>query len=178
MKTLIIILFVGFYSIAYGQKSKANKQTGWLFYWGGTVIWFSSDKITHKTKEHCFFDSKSQYTNGLKVSYIPDALFYKSIAKGYKISEIVLNGSHSINSKPIADDSVWVIPAKARSNTNTMPLSGLSPIDTLVFKEGDNKLVVYFSFETDYEISGLELLRKKDKRRLKRIKNYEVFPPH
>lgn len=175
---LFIILFVSLYSVTYGQREKINKQAGWLFYWGGAVVWFPSHKITRKTKEYCFFDSKSQYTNGLKVNYIPDALLYKSIAKGYKISEVILNSSSNINNRPITDDSVWVIPVKAWSNANTIQPSGLSPIDTLAFRKGNTKLVVSLSFETDYEISGLELLRKKDMRRLKRVKNYMIYPPH
>lgn len=161
--------------VTQSQNSNPVQKTGWLFYYSDKVIWFES-KITARAKAEYFF-TITEYKNGLIVNSMPLALYYRSIAKGYEI-KVLFYDSVSRREDYTLKDSIWVIPVKMKYTPLTRSVSEiLEPMGLSFVKDTKNVTVIY-NFETNYDLDNVELLRKSDRRRLKRVKNYTVYSPH
>jgi len=161
--------------VTQSQANNPAQKTGWLFYYSDKVIWFASE-ITARAKTEDFF-STTEYKNGLIVSSMPLALYYRSIAKGYEI-KVLFYDSVSRKEDYTLKDSIWVVPVRMKYTPLTRPVSEiLEPMGLSFVKDTKNVTVIY-NFETNYDLDNVELLRKSDRRKLKRVKNYTVYPPH
>lgn len=148
------------------------QKTGWLLYWHDQIIWLEAP-ITKKAKEEDFFNAR-EYKNGLNVRSSPNARFFKSIAKGYAI-RYYHNDSIIIETNPEFLDSIWILPVKVKIKTGYEP--ALETM-TLAFIKNNNEIFIEYKGLADYDIRDIELLKRCDKRKLKRVKNYSVYPPH
>jgi hypothetical protein len=56
------------------------------------------------------------------------------------------------------------------------PVSELLKPMGLSFMKDSNEVTIAYNFEADYGVSGLELLRKRDKKKINKVKDYTVTP--
>jgi len=176
MKTSILLtLAMLIHGIANAQDTGIINKTGWLFYYGDKVVWVEAS-LSKKAEDKIFF-SQSEYYNGLVINYIPLAKFYKSIAKGYEIKSLNFDNTTK-KSDYTLNDSIWLLPVKVKLTRLARPVSEILTPMALSFKGVGNEMTVHYNFETNYDIVEVGLLRKSDKKKLRRVKNYEVFPPH
>lgn len=141
-------------------------KNGWVVFWKDAAIWVHSD-INKKVKNNNFFDVYNSYEKGLLINYIPKALFYKSIAERYDV-KIATKGYNS-------DDSIWIIPVCVKYKIGFRPDLDSTDLD-ISYKE--KKVTLSFSGNTEFDIRDIYLLRNSDKKRLKKVQNYETYPPH
>ena len=162
---IVLSLFV-IQTLGAQNNSRLTVKNGWLLYWKDAVFWVQAD-IEKDVKDRDFFQPKNEYKNGLLVNYIPNALYYKSIAREYSMQ--VKSKGYS------ATDSVWILPVKVKYKTG---FEADTEATTLNLISDGKTMTVNFSGNADYDIRNIQLLRKTDKKKLKRVKNYEVYPPH
>lgn len=181
MKKFIVlaILIIG-QSVLHAQNlndtSKVQK-TGWLVYWHDQVIWFES-KLKKSVKEKDFFINQASYPNGLVVNFLPLAKYYRAIAKCYSIKALSRYDTVSKKADYTLSDNVCVLPIKVTYMELTRPVSELLQPMGVSFKKDSNEVTMTYNFETNYDIAQVELFRKKDKKKIRRIKNYDIYPPH
>jgi hypothetical protein len=168
MKTspLIIILLLLAVNLSAQKDTSLVSSNGWLFYWKGAEYFLPSE-ITDKVKNKDFFSLTNEYKRGLYVNYIFEARLFKAIAKGYAIG--------FKNKGNITLDSIWVLPVTARYKTG---FQADPEATTLNFQKGKNNTTVYVKGNEDYDIREVELLRSRDKRKLRKLKSYSVPPPN
>lgn len=165
---LAVILFNTCLFAQHKPVSKFNK-TGWLMYYGDQIIWFESN-IGKKVKNDRFFTDSSRYSNGLIVRYLGKDVyrFRKIIASGYEIS-ICYQDSITKKIDFSLKDSIWLIPVKAIVDENS-PKSYESPIMGLTFLQGTNEVKIVYTFEANYHVLKVGLLRKSDRRKFRKMK--------
>jgi hypothetical protein len=179
MKKIILLIAIAALSkpILYAQNlnnTSAIEKTGWLVYKDGHVIWFESN--LKKTSKNIFFFDQAEYPNGLIVDYISVAKFYKSIAECYFVKDLLQIDSVTKKADYTLSDSICVLPVKIKFTNLSRPVSELLRPMGLSFVRGNNEVTITYNFETNYELNEIELLRKKDKKRIKKVKNYVVTP--
>jgi hypothetical protein len=155
----IVLSFFILQTLKAQNDSGLIEKNGWLLYWKDAVVWVHAD-IKNCVKDRNFFQSLNGYKNGLVINYIPNALYYKSVAKGY---------SMQVKSKGYnATDSVWILPAKVKYKIGFEADKELTVLD---FIKDSKAITVEFSGNADYDIRSLQILRKSDMRKLKRVKD-------
>lgn len=170
-KIILLSLFIllgrsVLYSKSLSDTSSVEK-TGWLVYYLGHVIWFESD-ITSKVKDKSFFTAGKKYENGLIVDYNGDAKSFESIAKCHSIKVLLQTDSVRKEADYISEESLCIIPVKAKVNIRTdsdqFDFAGVS------LKRNRVESTIEYWFNTTYFVREVELLRKKDRRRMKRVR--------
>lgn len=170
-KVILLSLFVLLgQSVLYSRNlsdTSSVEKTGWLVYYLGHVIWFESD-ITSKAKDKSFFTAGKKYENGLIVNYNGDAKSFKVIAKCYLIKSLTNIDTATNKGEYTFEESVCIIPVKAkiriRTDADQFDFAGVS------FKRNGVESTIEYWFNTTYYVREVELLRKKDKRKAKRLK--------
>jgi hypothetical protein len=161
---------------AQDENQKSIEKTGWLIYWHDKIIWVEAKLNINKcVKDSYFFQSVNEYVNGLNVKGSSSANWYGSIAKGYAIS-YYHNDSIINETDPKFLDSIWILPVKAQMKIKPDSDADYETMH-LAFIKNRKEIFIKFKGIANYSIGKIELLRKKDKRRLKRVKNYHVYPP-
>ncbi len=170
-KYLFLLFGMAFSISSYSQLNNTSleKRTGWLFYNGDKVIWFESGSNKRNLKDKAFFTSNTDYLNGLVVNYIPIAKYYKSIANCYSIKVLTSYDTALKKADYVLADNICILPVEVKFKANTEPVSELLKPMGLSFQKSQSEVTIKYNFETNYSISEIELLRNKDKKRLKKI---------
>lgn len=168
MKVRVIVV-VAFLIANFANAQMANElmsRNGWVVFWKDAAIWLPAE-INKNVKNKDFFKQADVYKNGLLINYIPEALLYKSIAQLYVVQA---------NRKGYkASDSVWIIPVLVKYKTGFKSDPDFTDISLL---HGENEIKIEFRGNADYDIREIELLRNSDKKKLKKLKYYQTYPPH
>jgi hypothetical protein len=175
---LIIAIIFSILPVLYSQNlsdTSVIEKTGWLVFKEGHVIWFEA-ALKRNVTDKSFFIPYAEYLNGLVVDYIPIAKYYKSIANLYEVNALSYYDTISKKADYMLLDSVRILPVNVRLKRTTKPVSELLTPMGLSFKRGSREITLRYNFETNYDISEIRLLRKRDKRRIKRVKDYLVDP--
>jgi hypothetical protein len=179
MKKLILFAIVAVLGkpTLYAQNlndTSAIEKTGWLLYKDDHVIWFESD-LRKSVKNKAFFN-QSKYPNGLVVDYLSIAKYYKSIAACYSIKDLSQIDTVTKKADYTLPDSICILPVRVKFIRVNRPVSELLKPMGLSFMKDSNEVTIAYNFEADYGVSGLELLRKRDKKKIKKVKDYTVTP--
>lgn len=165
---LLAIVTLG-QSVLYSRNlndTSSIEKRGWLVYYLGHVIWFESD-ITDNVKDKHFFTLGGKYSNGLIVDYNGNAKSFKDIAKCYPIKVLLQTDSIRKEAAYISEENMCIIPVKAkvkfRKDSDQFDFAGVS------FKRNKTETTIEYWFNTNYFVSEIELLRKKDRRKMSRI---------
>lgn len=160
---------------AQGSGEPKIEKRGWLLYYSDKIIWFESE-INSKIKVKSFF-KHTNYKNGLIVNYIEKARLFRSVALAFGIKVYTFDTSKKREGF-FLDESIWLLPVSITYEELSRPVSDfLKPVG-LTFKYKSKNVTIDYNFEANYDLTAAELLRKKDRRRLKRVTNYVVWPPH
>jgi hypothetical protein len=175
--SLIVMVILLSKSVLYARTLKDTliEKTGWLVYYSDKVMWFDSD-LKKNPKDKHFFSSRKEYLNGLVVNYIPISKYYKSIASCYAIRALSNYDTVLQRAEYMLTDSICILPVKVKFKISSQPVSELLTPMGLSFVRNNNEVTLSYNFETNYNISEIRLLRKKDKRRIKRVRDYLVDP--
>lgn len=142
------------------------EKSGWLIYYLGHVIWFESD-ITDRVNDKSFFVRGGKYSNGLIVDYNGHANSFKAIAKCYPIKVLLQTDSIRKEAAYISEENLCIIPVKAkvefRKDSDQFDFAGVS------FKRNRTETTIEYWFNTNYFVSEIRLLRKKDRRKIRKI---------
>jgi hypothetical protein len=169
MKKLILLMAIilsaksALYSKELNDSSLVEKR-GWLVYYLGHVMFFEAD-IEMAIKDENFFSIGKKYENGLIVDYNGNANSFKSIAKCYSVKVLLQTDSITKKAEYISKESLCVIPVKVtlkmQPDSDQFDFAGIS------FKRNGSETTIEYWFHTNYHVREVELLRKKDKKKLK-----------
>lgn len=173
----IITVIILSKSVLYSRELSDTliEKTGWLVYYSDKVVWFESE-LKKNPKDKIFFISHPEYPNGLVVNYIPITKYYISIASCYSIKALSSYDTVFKKANYTLTDSIYILPVKVKFKASSKPVSELLTPMGLSFKRNYSEVTLKYNFETNYDISEIQLLRKRDKRRIKHIRDYLVDP--
>ena len=171
MKKIILTWVIIFLN---GVEAYSNNSTdttliekqGWLVYYFGHVIWFESN-LSSKVKNQSFFTSGMVYQNGLIIDYLDTAKSFKQIAQCYSIKALTNIDTATKEGGYSFLENICVLPVKV----GIKPKPTSEPIDMtgVSFKWKKNEVTIEYWFLTNYSIWEVELLRTKDKKKMKRL---------
>lgn len=167
---LLLVIILAATSVSYSRAlndTSLVEKRGWLVYYLGHVVWFEAN-VGSEVKDKRFFEAGKKYENGLIVDYNGDANSFKSIAECYSVKVLLQTDSITKKAKYISDEILCIIPVKVR--LKIQPDSDQFDFAGISFKRNKNETTMEYWFHTTYHVREVELLRKKDKKRMKRIK--------
>lgn len=178
MRRIFFLLFAIIQNscISYAREvvdSGLIEKTGWLVYWHDKIIWVESE-IDNNIDDAIFFKGPTLYPNGVNLIGSNNAVVYKSIAKSYSIS-YYHNDSVVIETDPEFLDSIRILPVRVKYKTG---YDAASETMTVSFIKNKREIFIKYKGLADYDIKEITLLRKCDKRKIKRVKSNEVYPPY
>lgn len=141
------------------------EKKGWIIYSLGHAIWFDSNLPTKNTSSS-FFATDTSYRNGLTVDYLTNPKLFKFIAPCYKINVLWQIDSITKKAAYIGEEQICILPAKAK--IRPMPETEQFDEAAVSFKRKNNEVTIIYWSATDYFVVDVELLYKKDNRRLSR----------
>ena len=170
----ILVCTIFTYVKAYGHTcsdSTLIQKKGWLVYWHGQVIWVKAN-FSKNVNNLDFFKTNFHYRKGLIVDYNSNAKFFKSIAGCFQVQLSQLHDS--IESRKTRD-TICLIPVIARIKNS---LATYQEMSTLNIFRGGKVVTIDYCFEQNFDIVQIELYRKGDYAKIKRVKHYEIDPSY
>src|SRR5436189_1670036 len=162
---IVVLLDTSVYAI---NKSDTILKTGWLVYYHDHIIWFESN--LNKNSSHNTFFSQKKYNNGLMIDYSFDAHRFSSIATKHKINVLFYDSTSTSMPDYTLLDSIYLVPVVAKTVAESKPISELLQPRGLTFRNVSEVTLIY-NFDANYHILNIQLLRKRDIKKLKKIKS-------